>query len=59
MSEVDPRAIVSPSARLGHGVRVAAFAVVGDGVELGEGCVLQSHAVVRGPARFGPANQFD
>ena len=59
MSEVDPRAIVSPSARLGPGVRVAAFAVVGDGVELGEGCVLQSHAVVRGPARFGSGNQFD
>jgi UDP-N-acetylglucosamine acyltransferase len=59
MSEVDPRAIVSPNARLGRGVRVAAFAVVGDGVELGEGCVLQSHAVIRGPARFGRNNQFD
>jgi UDP-N-acetylglucosamine acyltransferase len=59
MREVDPRAIVSPSARLERGVRVAAFAVVGDGVELGEGCVLQSHAVIRGPARFGRNNQFD
>jgi UDP-N-acetylglucosamine acyltransferase len=59
MSEVDPRAIVSPSARLGSNVRVAAFAVVGDEVELGDGCVLAPHAVVRGPARVGPGNIFD
>jgi UDP-N-acetylglucosamine acyltransferase len=59
MSEVDSRAIVSPSARLGGGVRVGAFAVVGDEVELGEGCVLAPHAVVRGPARIGAGNVFD
>ena len=59
MSEVDPRAIVSPSSRIGSGVRVAAFAVVGDEVELGVGCTLAPHAVVRGPARIGPKNVFD
>jgi UDP-N-acetylglucosamine acyltransferase len=59
MSEIDSRAIVSPSARVGSGVRIGAFAVVGDNVELGEDCVLESHAVVRGPARFGCKNIFD
>jgi UDP-N-acetylglucosamine acyltransferase len=59
MSEVDPRAIVSPSARIGQNVRVRAFAVVGDDVELGEECVLEPHAVVRGPARVGRKNIFD
>jgi UDP-N-acetylglucosamine acyltransferase len=59
MSEVDSRAVISPTARIGHGVRVGAFAVVGDGVELGEECVLQPHAVVRGPARIGRKNIFD
>jgi len=55
---VDPRAVVSESARLGAGVRVGAYAVVGDEVELGAGCVLHAHAVVNGPARFGRENVF-
>jgi beta-hydroxyacyl-ACP dehydratase FabZ len=59
MSEVDPRAVVSASARIGKGVRIGAFAVVGDGVELGDECILEPHAVVRGPARIGRKNVFD
>jgi UDP-N-acetylglucosamine acyltransferase len=59
MSGIDPRAIVSPTARIGNGARIAAFAVVGDDVELGDDCVLEPHAVVRGPARMGRKNVFD
>jgi len=59
MNEIDPRAIVSASARIGKGTRIGAFAVVGDDVELGDGCVLEPHAVVRGPARIGQKNIFD
>lgn len=59
MSEIDIRAVVSPTARIGNGVRIGAFAVVGDDVELGENCVLEPHAVIRGPARFGGKNVFD
>ena len=59
MSEVDSRALVSSSARLGENVRIGAFAVVGDDVELGDECVLEPHAVVRGPARVGRKNVFD
>jgi UDP-N-acetylglucosamine acyltransferase len=55
-SEVHARAIISPQARLGAGVRVGAFATVGDGVELGEGCVLHEHARISGPARLGRGN---
>ena len=58
MSEIDPRAIVSPSARLGQGVRIAACAVVGDEVELGDGCIVDHHAVVHGPSSFGRNNRF-
>jgi UDP-N-acetylglucosamine acyltransferase len=58
MSEIDPRAIVSPGARLGKCVKVAAGAVVGDDVELGDGCVLEPHAVVKGPSTFGRNNHF-
>jgi UDP-N-acetylglucosamine acyltransferase len=59
MNGIDPRAIVSASARIGNRTRVGAFAVVGDGVELGEECVLEPHAVVRGPACIGRKNIFD
>ncbi len=56
MSEIDARAIVAPSARLGRDVRIGPFAVVGEEVELGDACVLHAHAAVRGPARLGKGN---
>jgi UDP-N-acetylglucosamine acyltransferase len=58
MNQVDARAIVSPRARLGKDVRVEAFAVIGDEVELGDACVVHSHAMVQGPSRFGRENVF-
>lgn len=58
MSEIDPRAIVSPTARLGQDVRIEAFAVVAAEVELGDGCVVRPHAMVHGPSRFGRHNLF-
>lgn len=57
MRDIDPRAIVSSRVRLGSGVRIGAYAVVGDDVELGEATVLESHAVVHGPARLGRNNR--
>jgi len=56
MTGIDARAAVSARARLAPGVRIGAFAVVGDDVELGEGCVLHPQAVVLGPARLGREN---
>ncbi len=56
MSDIDCRAVVSPSAKVASGVRIGPFAIVGDDVELGEGCVLEAHAVVRGPSTFGRNN---
>jgi len=58
MTNIDPRASVSPSAKLGNCVRVGAFAVVGDEVELGDECVVEPHAVVQGPSAFGRKNHF-
>jgi UDP-N-acetylglucosamine acyltransferase len=56
MSEIDARAVVAPSAKLGKSVRIGPFAVVGEEVELGDACVLHAHASVRGPARLGSGN---
>ncbi len=55
---IDPRSVISPSARLGPGVRVDAFAVIGDEVELGAGCHLEPHASIKGPATLGPRNHL-
>jgi UDP-N-acetylglucosamine acyltransferase len=56
--EIHPQAIVAAGAKLGQGVKIGAFAVVGEEVELGEGCVLHAHAVVQGPSKFGKNNVF-
>lgn len=58
MTEIDGRAAISPRAKLGRNVRVGAFAVIGDDVELGDDCLVHPHAVLNGPARFGRANVF-
>lgn len=58
MSHMDPRAVISPKARLGNDARVEAFAVIGDDVELGDGCIVHAHARVEGPARYGRRNVF-
>jgi UDP-N-acetylglucosamine acyltransferase len=55
---IDPSASIATSAKLSLGVRVGAFAVVGEEVELGEDCVVHAHAMVAGPSRFGAANVF-
>jgi UDP-N-acetylglucosamine acyltransferase len=55
---IHPSASIAPSAKLASGVTVGAFALVGDGVELGKDCVVHAHAVISGPSRFGCANVF-
>jgi UDP-N-acetylglucosamine acyltransferase len=56
--EIHPQASVSPEAKLGQGVSVGAFAVIGPHVHLGDGCVVHSHAVIYGPSKFGAKNVF-
>lgn len=55
---IHPQAMVSPEAKLGANVCIAAYAVVSAGVELGDGCEVLEHAVVRGPSKFGVGNVF-
>ena len=56
--EIHQQAVVAASAKLGRAVKVGAYAVVGEDVELGEGCVLHEHAMVSGPAKYGHNNVF-
>jgi UDP-N-acetylglucosamine acyltransferase len=58
MSEIDGRAEVSSSARIGRNAKIGPFAVVAGEVELGENCIIEHHAVVQGPARLGNGNRI-
>lgn len=53
-----PTAAVHPKAELASSVSVGPFAVIGEGVELGEDCEVMSHAVVGGPTRMGRGNRI-
>lgn len=50
---IDSRAIVDPSARIGANVRIGPFSIVGADVEIGDDCIVESHVVLKGPARIG------
>ena len=54
---IHPSAFVDPSAELGHGVRVGAFAVIEAGVSIGDGCLIDHHAVVHTGATLGKDNK--
>jgi UDP-N-acetylglucosamine acyltransferase len=53
MFEVHPTAIVEDGAKVGNGVRVGAFSIIGRDVELEDDVVVHSHAMVTGHTRIG------
>ena len=50
---VDPRAVVSPGAQLGAGVRVGPFTIVEDGAVVGDERVIHANALIASGARIG------
>ncbi len=55
-SGMHPTAIVHPGARLGAGVRVGAYAIVGEHVTLGAGTSIGPHCVIDGHTTLGDNN---
>ncbi len=53
-----PTAIIPPQAQIACTVTVGPYAVIGEGVELGEDCEVMSHAVIGGPTKIGPRNRI-
>ncbi len=58
MPKIDPASRVSLHAEIAEDVRIGPFCIVGKGVSIAEGCVLDSGVVIEGPARIGPRNRF-
>ncbi len=51
-------AIIHPNAKLASDVSVGAYSFIGEGVEIGSGCIIESHVVIKGPAFIGKNNRF-
>ena len=56
MTEIHETAVVDPGARLGAGVRVGPYAVIGDDVVIGAGSTIGPHAVIHPHVRLGEEN---
>jgi UDP-N-acetylglucosamine acyltransferase len=54
--KIHPTAIVSPQAHLADDVEIGAYAIIGENVELGAGCVVQAHTVLEGRVTLGARN---
>jgi UDP-N-acetylglucosamine acyltransferase len=53
---IDPRAVVHPRARIGEGVHIGPYCVIGEDVVVGDGCRLEAHVVVEGHTVLGREN---
>ncbi len=57
-AKIHPTAIVDPRAKLGSGVEVGAYTIVGGDVEIGDGTTIGSHNVINGHTRIGRKNRI-
>jgi len=55
---IHPTAIIEPGARVAESCRIGPYCVIGNEVELGDGCRLISHVHIMGPSKIGARNTF-
>ena len=53
-----PTSIIHDSAVIHESVEIGPFCYVGEDVQIGEGCILLSHVVLKGPTKIGTNNKF-
>jgi len=58
MSLIHHTAIIDPEAKLGEGVSVGAYSIIGSGVEVGDGTSIGPHVVIQGPTKLGKNNKI-
>jgi UDP-N-acetylglucosamine acyltransferase len=57
-SNIHPMALVDPSAKVHPSVKVGPFCLIEENVEIGPGCELLSHVVIKGDTKIGANNKF-
>ena len=55
---IHPQASIHTDAKIGKGVSVAAFSVIGPEVIIGDGCWVGPHVVINGPTKIGVNNKI-
>lgn len=55
---IHPQAIVDPGATLAEDVQVGPWTYIGPDVEIGAGCVVEPHVIIRGPTVIGRCNHI-
>jgi len=55
---IHPTAVIEPGAKLGENVSVGPFSYIGNDVEIGDGTIIESHVVVKGPTTIGKDNHI-
>lgn len=55
---IHPQAIVDPGATLAEDVQVGPWTYIGPDVEIGAGCVVEPHVIIRGPTVIGQCNHI-
>lgn len=56
--QVHPTAVIHEGARLGSGVEIGPYCIVGPQVRLGDGCRLRAHVAIDGDTEIGPDCDF-
>jgi UDP-N-acetylglucosamine acyltransferase len=51
-------AIVDPTAIIAGDVKIGPYSVIGPDVEIGSGCLIESHVVIKGPTKIGGNNRI-
>lgn len=55
---IHSHAIVDPSARVADDVEVGPWTLIGPEVDIGPGCKIESHVVIKGPTKIGAGNHI-
>lgn len=55
---IDKLAFVHPEAKIGKNVTIGPWSYIGADVEIGDGCWISSHVVIKGPSIIGKGNRI-
>ena len=55
---IHPSAVIDPTAKIADKVTIGPWTMIGADVEIGEGCDISSHVVIKGPTKIGAGNRI-